>query len=68
MENNWKTCGKTIRKLIEELRTFENQDLEVKISVDDRVSSFPISLVGKSGGCCLLIYCPPVADESINIK
>lgn len=56
-EPEWVTRGKTIRQLIEELGTFENQNLEVKISVDDGVSRRPISLVGKSQGCCLLVYC-----------
>ena len=56
-EPAWVTRGKTIRQLIEELRTFENQDLEVQISVDDGVQRKPISLVKKSKGCCLLVYC-----------
>ena len=30
----WVTKGKTIRQLIEELQTFENQELEVQISLD----------------------------------
>ena len=43
----WVTRGKTIKQLIAELQSFENQDLEVKISVDDGESFKCISLVGK---------------------
>mgnify|MGYP000091352877 CR=1 FL=1 len=42
----WVTRGKTIKQLISELKTFENQDLEVKISVDGGESFKCISLVG----------------------
>ena len=41
----WVTRGKTIRQLIKELQTFEDQDLEVKISLDDGESFKCISLV-----------------------
>lgn len=57
LEPAWVTRGKTIRQLIEELCTFENQDMEVQISVDDGEQRKPISLVKKSKGCCLLVYC-----------
>ena len=43
----WVTRGKTIKQLIKELQTFENQDLEVQISVDGGESFKCISLVGK---------------------
>jgi len=43
----WVTRGKTIRQLIEELQTFEDQDMEVRISVDDGDTHACISLVGK---------------------
>ncbi len=43
----WVIRGKTIRQLIAELQTFENQDLEVKISTDDGETFKCISLVGK---------------------
>ena len=43
----WTSKGKSIAQLIDELRTFENQDLEVRISLDDGVTSYPISLVAK---------------------
>jgi hypothetical protein len=54
---SWVVRGKTIRELIEELGTFEDQDLEVLISVDDGDLRRPISLVKKSQGACLLVYC-----------
>ncbi len=41
----WVTKGKTIRQLIEELQSFEDQDLEVKISIDDGDTFKCISLV-----------------------
>lgn len=47
---DWTSRGKTVAQLIEELLTFENQHMEVRISLDDGATSFPISLVGKSNG------------------
>jgi hypothetical protein len=43
----WVARGKTIQQLIEELRSFENQSLEVKISTDDGETFKCISLVVK---------------------
>ena len=51
----WITYGKTIRKLIDELQSFENQDLEVRISLDGGETHKPISLLKKSRGYCLLV-------------
>ena len=51
----WVLRGKTIRELIEELQSFENQELRVEISVDDGKTHKPISLVTKSGQFCLLV-------------
>ena len=44
---HWTSRGKTVADLIKELQSFENQDLEVRISVDGGDTSLPISLVGK---------------------
>jgi hypothetical protein len=44
---NWPGRGKTVSQLIEELRTFEDQEMEVRISLDQGETSYPISLVGK---------------------
>ncbi|MGY0645929.1 MAG: hypothetical protein ACW7DN_15250 [Paraglaciecola chathamensis] len=46
----WVTRGKTIKQLIKELQSFDNQDLEVKISIDGGKSFKSISLVGKNSG------------------
>lgn len=51
---SWVSKGKTIRGLIAELMSFEDQDMRVEMSVDGGVSSRPISLVGKLNGKCLL--------------
>lgn len=57
---SWITSGKTIAQLIKELRSFEDQELLVEISIDDRSTKHPISLVTKSDGKCVLVY---VGDE-----
>jgi len=54
---DWVTRGKTIKHLIEELRTFEDQNLEVRISLDEGETHKPISLVGKRDGFCILMNC-----------
>jgi len=51
----WVTRGKTIRGLIAELNSFENQELEVRISLDCGETHRPISLVGKFGKYCVLL-------------
>ena len=57
----WVIKGKTIRQLIEELQTFENQELEVRISVDDGETFRCISLVTRKnrlgGHFCGLVNC-----------
>ncbi len=53
----WIDRGKSIRQLIKELQSFEDQDLEVQISVDDGDTRKPISLVVKAEKQCLLVYC-----------
>lgn len=52
----WVLAGKTIKQLIAELESFEDRDLIVELSVDGGDSSKPISLVGKKGGKCVLMY------------
>lgn len=44
----WTSKGKTVAHLIEELLSFEDQGMEVRISLDGGDTSLPISLVGKS--------------------
>jgi hypothetical protein len=60
---DWITRGKTIRQLIKELQTFENQNLKVEISLDDGETHKPISLVGKYGDYCLLVNSEIPEDE-----
>ena len=52
---DWVVRGKTIRQLIRELQSFENQDLFVEMSLDGGETHKPISLVGKYGQRCLLV-------------
>lgn len=51
----WITRGKSIRELIKELQSFENQEVEVRISIDDGETHKPISIVEKSEGFCVLV-------------
>ena len=57
----WVTRGKSIRQLIKELQTFKNQDLEVRLSLDDGSTHKPISLVVRRVNedkiSCLLMNC-----------
>jgi hypothetical protein len=63
---DWMTKGKTIAGLIEELGTFDDQGLEVRISTDDGLTTHPINLVGRHDGACVLMRRlePPGAAES----
>lgn len=47
---DWENRGKTVAQLIKELQTFEDQSLEVKISIDYGETFLPISMVGKYHG------------------
>lgn len=51
----WVDRGKTIQQLIEELKSFENQDLEVRISMDYGDSHQQIDFIEKNGDDCLLV-------------
>jgi len=51
----WIDKGKTIRQLIKELQTFQDLDIEVRISFDDGDTHKAISLIEKSGTYCLLV-------------
>jgi hypothetical protein len=52
---DWVTKGKTIKQLIKELQTFEDQEIIVEISVDGGETTKPISLVRKLGSICALV-------------
>lgn len=47
---DWIVRGKTIKQLIKELQSFEDQELLVEISVDDGETKKPIILVKKLVG------------------
>jgi hypothetical protein len=57
----WVTRGKSIRQLIQELQTFEDQDLEVYMSIDDGETFKCISIVTRQnssdGYFCGLVNC-----------
>lgn len=55
VDGRWEKRGRTVRELIAELETFDNQDLPVEISIDGGATRSPISLVGKDRGTALLI-------------
>ena len=62
MENRFKNDdimyrGKTIRHLINELLSFDDIDVEVRVSSDCGETSKRIGLVGKLDNCCGLINC-----------
>jgi hypothetical protein len=46
----WTSRGKTVAGLIKELQSFEDQTMEVRISIDGGETSLPISLVGRLEG------------------
>jgi hypothetical protein len=50
----WITKGKTIREIIEELSRFEDQDQKVRLSLDGRVTHYPISILSRHEGYCPL--------------
>ena len=52
---NWVVRGKTISELIEDLSSFGDQSLEVRISLDGGKTSKPISIVKKAGHLCLIV-------------
>ncbi len=54
---DWCSRGKSIEGLIAELRSFEDQSLEVRLSIDEGQTSYVISLVGKFDNRCLLMNC-----------
>jgi hypothetical protein len=54
---DWCSRGKSIAGLIAELRSFEDQSLEVRLSIDEGCTSYVISMVGKFDNRCLLVNC-----------
>jgi len=62
-EPEWISRGKTIKQLIKELETFENQDLEVRISLNDGETHKSISLVEKDGDFAVLCNSAEPSNE-----
>ena len=58
----WVTKGKSIRQLIIELQSFEDQDLEVRMSFDGRITHRPISILSRDQGYCILENCEDQKD------
>ncbi len=52
---DWTTRGKSVRQLIEELQSFADRDIEVRLSWDMGDTHWPISLVGRIDGKCVLM-------------
>ena len=46
-DNNWGAKNKSISQLINELKTFENQELIVMVSSDGGETFKPVKLIGK---------------------
>lgn len=58
MNPGWDSQGKTVAQLVEELLSFGDQTLEVRLSLDAGATSYPISLVAKAGdNYALLLNC-----------
>ena len=53
--HGWSPQGKTIHELIAELRAFEDDTLEVRISTDDGATHRSISLVARMDGYAVLL-------------
>lgn len=62
----WTSRGESVAQRIRELHTFEDQEMEVRISLDNGDTSLPISLIGKSNDkFALLMNCQ---DETTPIR
>lgn len=64
----WITRGKSVRQLIAELQTFEDADLEARLSLDGGRSHRCISLVAKLDGHAVLANCEDEAAEAEEVE
>jgi hypothetical protein len=62
---DWVTRGKSIRQLITELQSFEDQDLPVYISLDCGSARKSISLVVKHQQACVLMNCEEPSESAL---
>jgi hypothetical protein len=53
----WVTKGKNITQLIKELGTFEDQNLEVRLTFDGGTTHKPISILTRRDGFAMMEYC-----------
>ncbi|GAB3090755.1 hypothetical protein [Lysobacter terrae] len=61
--------GKTVARLIEELQSIEDQEAEIRVSLDEGQTSYPISLVGDLDGmCAVLINCRAHPHRHIGVS
>lgn len=58
----WVTRGKSIQQLIKELQSFDDPELEVRMSIDGGRSHKAISLIGRKDGHCVLFNYEDGAD------
>lgn len=60
----WNGRSTTVADLVKQLQSFENHDMEVRISTDGGDTSVPISLVGKiEGKYAMLMNCEDVPSK-----
>lgn len=55
-----KRCGphnNSIGSFVEKFQSIENQELEVRLSINSDENHKPISLIGKKNGSCVLMSC-----------
>jgi hypothetical protein len=53
----WITKGKSISQLIKELGTYEDQNLEVRLTFDGGQTHKPISILTRRDGFAMIEYC-----------
>ena len=61
---DWVTKGKSIRQLIQELKTFEDQEMEAQLSFDEGKTCKAISLLVKRDGFCLLLNSEALGSDA----
>ncbi len=66
---DWESRGKSISQLIKELQSFENQDMEVRISINGGEASVPISLVTRyKGKFAVLQNCEETLTIQVHVE
>ena len=53
----WITKGKSITQIIQELRTFEDQTLEVRLTFDGGQTNKPVSILTRRNSYAMIEYC-----------